>query len=89
MVRTMTYHDLTAEQRSKGAQKERERLVWLLNSPLLTPVQAQEVHAKLAHLDQWERLQLGTPPVPPPPAREVQHHVVSMSETVQVTEQVS
>ncbi len=69
MIRTISYRDLTADQRSKGAQKNRQRLLGFLSNPFLTGDQRQAVYDKIAFIGKWEKLQLDIPAVkqaPPP-----------------------
>jgi hypothetical protein len=102
-VRTLTYRDLTPEQRTKGARKTRERLLGLLNNPFLSVEQRQAVFDKIGNLMRWEKLQLedltvpmrmpslpGAPaPVAALPARTPQHHDVVVEEGVSTDEKVS
>lgn len=104
-VRTLTYRDLTPEQRAKGARRTRERLMGLLNNPFLSVEQRQAVHAKIGTLNLWENLQIeevvGTRPLtaaplpaaPAPvaalPQRASQHHEVGIEETVPTADKVS
>jgi len=62
-VRTLTYRDLTAEQRHRGAAKARERLLGFLNHPFLTPEQRASVYAKINMLSRWESLAMEVQPV--------------------------
>lgn len=63
-VRTLTYRDLTAEQRTQGARKARERLLGFLDNPFMTADQREAVYAKIGALNLWEKLSLddGYPP---------------------------
>lgn len=63
-VRTLTYRDLTPQQRQQGARKARERLLGLLNNPFMTVEQRQSVYDKIGALNLWEQLRLhdGYPP---------------------------
>lgn len=103
-VRTLTYRDLTQEQRAKGARRARERLMGLLNNPFLTVEQRQAVYTKIGTLNLWENLQIeeaGTPPLtaaplpaaPAPvaalPQKASQHHEVGIEETVPTADKVS
>ncbi len=71
-VRTLTYRDLTAQQRQRGASKVRERLLGVLNHPFLTPEQRASIYTKIEMLTRWEHLAMDVKPVaappPPPPA---------------------
>jgi len=58
MIRTLTYRDLTQDQRTKGARKARARLLGLLNNPFFTAEQKKAVQDKLLRLNKWENLQI-------------------------------
>jgi hypothetical protein len=64
MIRSMTYLDLTPEQRKKGASVARERLRGVLANPFLTEEQRLHVHDEMHRLDKWEKGQ----PLPPKPS---------------------
>ena len=83
MIRTLSYRDLTPQQRSKGAQKARERLLMLLNNPFLTIDQKTAVYDKIAHIGRWEKLQIALPGPAP------KHHSVGVSDGVRAGEKLS
>jgi hypothetical protein len=64
-VRTLTYRDLTAEQRRRGAKTVRERLMGVLSQPFITDDQRKAIYEKFNRLDHWERLALAS--LPPSP----------------------
>jgi len=82
-IRTLSYRDLTQEQRRRGAQNMRTRLLGAISFPFITPAQKAEIYKKIDHIDKWEKLQLEEP------KREPQHHDVSLDESVSLKENVS
>ena len=58
MIRTLSYRDLTPDQRTKGARKARERLKGFLNNPFLTVEQIKSVYDKITLVGRWERLEM-------------------------------
>jgi hypothetical protein len=62
-VQTLSYLDLTPEQRRRGANAARERIRGLLVNPFLTSDQKTHLQGELHRLDLWEKC-LG-PNVPP------------------------
>jgi hypothetical protein len=85
-VRTLTYRDLTSEQRRLGAAQMRERLLGVLNHPFLTDDQRKAISDKIAMLGRWEALAVEIKPVAAPPvASPLQlpvHHDVVVDDTV-------
>ena len=65
-IKTMSYLELTPEQRRFGAKAMKDRLRASLANASLTPEQQKQVSAQIAHLDKWERglIELATPAKP-------------------------
>ena len=59
-TKTISYLDLTPEQRRDGARTARERLRSLSANPFLTPDQHAQIAEQMVRLDHWEA---GTLPV--------------------------
>jgi len=53
-IRTLTYLDLSPEDRQTAAKQARERLRGMLANPLLTAENREVLADHLAHLDKWE-----------------------------------
>jgi len=54
----ITLYEVPAHLRSKGAERARKSLRDMLNHPSLTPTQEAHIFARLAWVDQWERLDI-------------------------------
>jgi hypothetical protein len=83
MIRTLSYRDLTPEQRAKGAKKARERLLALLNNPFLTVDQKKSIYDKITHIGHWEKLQIALPGPAP------KNHSVGVGDSVRAGEKLS
>lgn len=57
-IRTLSYKDLSPEQRREGAKKARERIQGALLNPSLTTDQLAYLKTQMARVDQWERCEL-------------------------------
>jgi hypothetical protein len=53
-TKTLSYLDLTPQQRRDGAKAARERLRQYMANPFLTPEQHEQLAAQMARIDQWE-----------------------------------
>lgn len=53
-VKTLSYLELSPEDRKVAARQARERLRGLMANPLLTPENRETLADHLAHLDDWE-----------------------------------
>jgi hypothetical protein len=58
-VRTLSYRNLTDEQRRLGSKQVRERLMSVMGQPFVTEEQRAAIWQKIEHLSRWERLALG------------------------------
>ena len=63
-IKTLTYLDLSPEQRRAAAKGARDRIRTLSANPLLTAQQREVLGGHLAHLDLWEAGSLPDLPAP-------------------------
>lgn len=61
-IKTLSYLDLTPEQRRNGAKQARERLRSLAGNPFLTEDQRTQLQEQLRKLDLWEHGKLELKP---------------------------
>lgn len=54
----ITLYEVPAHLRSKGAERARKSLRDMLNQPMLSSTQQAQIYARLAWVDQWERLDI-------------------------------
>lgn len=64
-IKTLSYLDLTPEQRRDGARTARERLRSLSANPFLTAEQHAQIAEQMVHLDHWEAGKLAVKLVAP------------------------
>jgi hypothetical protein len=91
----ITIHEVPLEIRTKGAAQARQQLHALLSNPLLTEAQRKELLKHLAWVARWEAADVedlvprpasknvSAPALPP---RTPQHHVVEVTEELEVHE---
>jgi len=54
-IKTLTYLDLTPEQRRSGAKAAKDRLRSAMMNPMLTDEQRKGLQDQVAHLEKWAR----------------------------------
>ena len=83
MIKHLSYLDLTPEQRRKGADSARKRVMGMMSTPFLTGDQKMALQEQMNQIDRWERGELHTLT---PPTREPVSHDISIGESVSVSE---
>lgn len=63
-IKTISYLDLTPEQRREGARTARARLRALAANPFLNDDQRKQIADQMAHLDRWEFGKVAVQPTP-------------------------
>lgn len=81
-VKHLTYKDIPADQRQKGATEARTRITGMLANPFLTPEQRAYFEEQRTRIDHWEK---GTLPEPRKPVA----HVVEVGESLGAADKVS
>lgn len=81
-VKHLTYRDIPADQRQKGAAEARTRIVTLLSNPFLTPEQRAALDEQRTRIDLWEKGAL-------PEARKPTAHVIQVNDTARVGDGLS
>lgn len=79
-ARSLSYLDITPEQRREAAARTKSQLRSLLANPANTMEQRALLQARIAHLSQWEAGLLDAP------ERAPVNHSVSLTEGLSITE---